>query len=73
MIGLLAWLAFRRGPTPLVRNGGAWVEAALGLQLLIGILMVVEAFPLTLATGHNAGAAVLLLATLALNRRLREA
>ena len=73
VIGLLAWLAWRRGPTPLVRHGGGWVAAALGLQLLIGILMVVEAFPLTLATGHNAGAAVLLLATLALNRRLREA
>jgi cytochrome c oxidase assembly protein subunit 15 len=73
VLGLLAWFAIRRGPTPLVRNGGGWVAAALGLQLLIGILMVVEAFPLTLATGHNAGAAVLLLATLALNRRLREA
>ena len=68
----LAWLALRRGPTALVRHGGAWVLAALALQLAIGILMVLEAFPLSLATGHNAGAAVLLLATLALNRRLRE-
>jgi cytochrome c oxidase assembly protein subunit 15 len=68
----LAWLALRRGPTPLVRHGGAWVLAALGLQLAIGILMVLKAFPLPLATGHNGGAALLLLATLALNRRLRE-
>ena len=72
----LIWLAvaaIRRAPTTLVRNGGYWVLAALGLQILIGILMVVKAFPLPLATGHNAGAAVLLLAALALNRRLREA
>lgn len=73
VLGLLGWLALRRGPTLLVRRGGAWVLAALGLQLLIGIFMVLEAFPLSLATGHNAGAAVLLLAALALNRRLREA
>jgi cytochrome c oxidase assembly protein subunit 15 len=73
VIGLLGWLAIRRGPTPLVRHGGAWLLAALGLQLLVGVLMVLEAFPLSLATGHNAGAAVLLLAALALNRRLREA
>ena len=72
----LIWLAvaaIRRAPTALVRNGGYWVLAALGLQILIGILMVVKAFPLPLATGHNAGAAVLLLAALALNRRVREA
>ncbi|MEO8316548.1 MAG: COX15/CtaA family protein [Pseudomonadota bacterium] len=46
--------------------------AALGLQLLIGITMVVEGFPLWLATAHNAGAALLLLSTFALNRALRR-
>jgi cytochrome c oxidase assembly protein subunit 15 len=46
------------------------VLAALALQLGIGIAMVLEAFPLGLATAHNAGAAVLLLATLALQRQL---
>jgi cytochrome c oxidase assembly protein subunit 15 len=70
---LTAWFAIRSAPTPLVRNGGYLLLGALGLQLLIGILMVLQAFPLSLATGHNGGAAVLLLATLALNRRLREA
>jgi heme a synthase len=73
VLGWLALLAIRRGPTPLVRRGGYLVVAALALQLLIGILMIWRGFPLLLATGHNAGAAVLLLATLALNRRLREA
>jgi len=49
----------------------AWaVLAALGLQLGIGITMVVRGFPLWLATAHTAGAALLLLATLALLRAL---
>jgi cytochrome c oxidase assembly protein subunit 15 len=43
---------------------------ALGLQLCIGIAMVLQGFPLWLATAHNAGAALLLLATLALIRSL---
>lgn len=44
--------------------------AALGLQLTIGVSMVLLGFPLALATAHNAGAALLLLTTLALNRAL---
>ena len=49
----------------------AWaVLGALGLQLLIGISMVLKALPLWLATAHTAGAALLLLATLALLRSL---
>lgn len=52
----------------------AWaVIAALALQLAIGITMVKEAFPLSLATAHTAGAAVLLMATLALLQRLGHA
>lgn len=66
-------LALRAAPTTLVRNAGLWAAGALGLQLAIGILMVLETFPLSLATGHNGGAAALLLAMLLLNRRLREA
>jgi heme a synthase len=49
----------------------AVVLLALALQLLIGLSMVSMGFPLWLATAHNAGAALLLLATLALNRSLR--
>lgn len=53
---------------------GAWsLLAALALQLVIGIAMVERGFPLWLATAHNAGAALLLLATLGLNRALRRA
>jgi heme a synthase len=49
----------------------AWaVLAALALQLVIGISMVLKTFPLWLATAHTAGAALLFLATLALLRAL---
>ena len=49
----------------------AWaVLAALALQLFIGVSMVLKAMPLSLATAHTAGAALLLLATLALLRSL---
>jgi len=55
---------------------GRWaataVLAALALQLIIGISMVTRGFPLWLATAHNAGAALLLLSALALNRTLRR-
>ncbi|HEX7417186.1 MAG TPA: COX15/CtaA family protein, partial [Steroidobacteraceae bacterium] len=54
-----------------LRRAAFAVFATLVLQLAIGILMVLRAFPLPLATAHNAGAALLLLATLLLNRRLR--
>jgi heme a synthase len=47
------------------------VMGALGLQVLIGASMVLRGFPLSLATAHNAGAALLLLASLALYRALR--
>jgi cytochrome c oxidase assembly protein subunit 15 len=49
----------------------AWaVLGALALQLALGISMVVKGFPLWLATAHTAGAALLLLAVLALVRYL---
>ena len=55
------------------RVAASCVIAALGLQLTIGVSMVLLGFPLALATAHNAGAALLLLATLALNRALHPA
>lgn len=42
------------------------VLIALGLQLTLGISMVLRGFPLWLATAHNLGAALLLLSALAL-------
>jgi cytochrome c oxidase assembly protein subunit 15 len=68
-----AWLAVRRAPTVLVSRAGYWAIGALGIQLLIALMMILKAFPLSLAAGHNAGAALLLMSMILLNRRLREA
>jgi heme a synthase len=54
------------------RPYAAGVLAALCVQVAIGISMVVQAFPLRLATAHTVGATLLLLATLALVRQLHS-
>jgi cytochrome c oxidase assembly protein subunit 15 len=54
-----------------VRWAGLAVIAALALQLAIAYFMVTRAFPLELAAAHNAGAALLVAATVLLNRKLR--
>jgi cytochrome c oxidase assembly protein subunit 15 len=65
-------VTFRRRQDIQSRWAAAAVLIALALQLLIGITMVLRGFPLWIATAHNAGAALLLLATLGLNRALRR-
>ena len=68
---ILAAAFVLRGRGLAAARANAWaVLAALALQLLIGISMVLRTFPLWLATAHTAGAALLLLATLALLRAL---
>jgi heme a synthase len=63
----LAALTVLRRRALLALRPHAWaLLAALALQLTLGISMVVKGFPLWLATAHTAGAALLLLATLAL-------
>lgn len=70
VLGLLAWRAARRGSSPQVRRAGVAVGAALATQLVVGPLMVIDGFPLGLATAHNTVAALLLLAVVALVRYL---
>lgn len=55
------------------RRAAVGVLVTLLLQLVIAVSMVLGGFPLWLATAHNAGAALLLLAVVALNRSLRPA
>lgn len=65
----LAALTALRRPVFSKLAGPAWaVLAALGLQLTIGISMVLKGFPLWLATAHTGGAAALLLCILTLLR-----
>ena len=70
ILAALATLRWRPRPGP-ARMAACAVLGALALQLFIGASMVLKGFPLALATAHNAGAAVLLLSTLALLRFVR--
>jgi cytochrome c oxidase assembly protein subunit 15 len=71
ILGLLSILAWRRGPTPAVRAAGLALGLVLIAQLILGPVMVMRALPLPLATAHNGVAALLLLATVRMNRLLR--
>lgn len=67
---LLAALAtLRRRSSADAATAAYAVLAALTLQLIIGVSMVLHGFPLLLATAHTAGAALLLLSVLALLNR----
>jgi cytochrome c oxidase assembly protein subunit 15 len=68
---LLAALFSLRGLGSSARWAALAVIGALALQLSIGVFMVLQAFPLELAAAHNAGAALLVGATVFLNRTLR--
>ena len=71
ILGALSVLAWRRGATPAVRSAGALLGLVLIAQLILGPIMVIRALPLSLATAHNGVAALLLLATVRMNRLLR--
>ena len=71
LLMLLAVFFSLRGLGPAPRWAAVCVLAALALQLTIAALMVLRAFPLPLAAAHNAGATLLVGATVFLNRKLR--
>jgi cytochrome c oxidase assembly protein subunit 15 len=70
VLGFLAWRAIRTGQSRAVRTAGAAIAGLLVLQWTVGPLMVMKALPLGLATAHNAVAALLVLAVVALLRFL---
>ncbi len=67
---IAAFVSLRMAGTR-ARWAGVAVLAALALQISLGVFMVLRGFPLELAAAHNAGAALLVAATVWLNRRLR--
>ncbi|MGH8253170.1 MAG: COX15/CtaA family protein [Steroidobacteraceae bacterium] len=73
MLVMASARVLRSRSDPFARRTALAVLAALVLQLAIGTEMVRHAFPLWLATAHSAGAALLLLTVVALNRSLRPA
>jgi cytochrome c oxidase assembly protein subunit 15 len=70
VLGFVAWKAIRTGRSGGVRTAGAAVAAVLVTQWIVGPVMVLKTFPLSLATAHNAVAALLLLSVVALVRFL---
>jgi cytochrome c oxidase assembly protein subunit 15 len=67
----VAWLSVREGGTRALRTGGLILAVVLAAQLVLGPAMVLLALPLSLATAHNAVAALLLLAVVAVLRYSR--
>jgi heme a synthase len=68
---VLAAYATLKGVSARAPRRAAWlVLAFLVLQLIVAVSMVESGFPLLLATAHNAGAALLLLATVGLYQAL---
>jgi cytochrome c oxidase assembly protein subunit 15 len=72
MLVLAAGLTLRRTHLPRARWAAQAVLAFLALQLVIAVSMIEAGFPLWLGTAHNAGAALLLLATVALYEAVRQ-
>jgi heme a synthase len=68
MLVLAAYVTLKHPAARPARRAAWLVLAFLALQLLIAVSMVQAGFPLVLATAHNAGAALLLLATVGLYR-----
>jgi cytochrome c oxidase assembly protein subunit 15 len=68
VLAYVAWLAVRTGASRAARAAGAALAIALATQLVVGPVMVLETFPLALATAHNAVAALLVLCMVALLR-----
>ncbi len=69
-LGFVAWRAVRAGQSRAVRTAGGALALLLAVQWTVGPLMVLGALPLGLATAHNAVAALLVLAVVALLRFL---
>jgi len=70
VLGWTAWRAMRIGQSRAVRVAGAALASLLVVQWTVGPLMVMKALPLAIATAHNAVAALLVLALVALLRFL---
>jgi cytochrome c oxidase assembly protein subunit 15 len=66
----LAFAAWYRAQTWPLRLAAAGVLAALVLQLLVGMNLIWQGWPLWLGTAHNAGAAAIVLSMVALLRCL---
>ena len=65
------WLAIKSQPGPQLRTGVHLLLAALALQLTLGISTLLLVVPVALAAAHQAGAVLLLTASLYVSHQLR--
>ena len=70
VLGLVVIGALRRAQTGTARAAALAVAIALVMQIAIGVNLIWKGWPLSLGTAHNAGAVLLVLATVALLRYL---
>jgi heme a synthase len=70
VLALVVVGAWRRGQSQATRLAAAAVAVAVVIQMAIGMNLIWKGWPLWLGTAHNAGAALLVLATVALLRAL---
>jgi cytochrome c oxidase assembly protein subunit 15 len=70
VLALVVVGALRRGQSNAAKLAAVAVGFAVGLQWLIGMNLIWKGWPLWLGTAHNAGAALLVLASVALVRAL---
>lgn len=70
VLALVVMGALRRAQTGAVRAAAIAVAIAVIVQMAIGMNLIWKGWPLSLGTAHNAGAALLVLATVALLRYL---
>jgi cytochrome c oxidase assembly protein subunit 15 len=70
VLGLVVFGTLRRAQSGAARAAAVAVAVAVVIQISIGMNLVWKGWPLSLGTAHNAGAALLVLATVALLRYL---
>jgi cytochrome c oxidase assembly protein subunit 15 len=70
VVALLVAGAWRRGQSAATKGAATAVGIAVTLQVAIGINLILQGWPLWLGTAHNAGAALVVLTTVALLRSL---
>jgi len=71
VLATIAFATLVQGKSSRLRFAAIGVLGALGLQLVLGITLVMTGFPLVLAALHDAGAALLLVSVVVLIRKLR--
>ena len=72
MIPAFWWIAQKSEPEPRVRTGLHLLLAALALQLTLGISTLLLIVPVSLAAAHQAGAVILLTASIFVSHQLRD-